>query len=65
MVHWVLSNQSAIPIVHVHDELPESLRSESALFLKPGDKSLSTGKSEVSRSRGIFDPNDELPLTYA
>ncbi len=61
---WI-DRQAWVPIVHVHDELPDSLRWESSLDSKPKEKGLSDGKSEVSRSRGIFDPDDDLPLTYA
>lgn len=62
--YW-LDRKAWVPIVHVHDEQPESVRWESVLDLKPKESGLEKGNSEVGRSRGLFATDDPLPLTYA
>lgn len=60
-----LDRKAWVPIVHVHDEQAESIRWESAIDLKPADSGPEAGSSEVSRSRGLFATDDQLPLNYA
>lgn len=62
--YW-LERKSWGPVVHVHDELPESERWEQVQDLKPRPNGLPADVGGVSRSRGVFDQDDPLPLVYA
>ncbi len=59
-----LERRAWVPIVHVADELPEGDRWESVETVKPPEGTLH-GTEGVGRSRGVFDPSQELGLTYA
>jgi predicted CXXCH cytochrome family protein len=62
--YW-LDRHVWVPIVHVHEELPDGQRWQNAIELKPKKPNPQEDPAEVGRARGVFDPDDELPLTYA
>lgn len=61
--YW-LDRKTWVPIVHVADEAPEGKRWESVEELMPRTAHVA-GIENVGRSRGVFDPTQELGLTYA
>lgn len=62
--YWI-EKKAWVPIVHVHEELPEGQRWEPVEQLRPATRAANSGKENVGRSRGVVDHTTELAMVYA
>lgn len=62
--YWI-EKKAWVPIVHVHEELPEGQRWEPVEQLRPVKQAAVSGKENVGRSRGVVDHTTELAMVYA